>query len=59
MGAVTKRRHHKRQEEGKRKKKKSAFGRENAKLRNTAVKEKDGCSMTGCMTGCNYASSFT
>ena len=38
--------------------KKNPFGREYAELKITALKRRDGCSMTGCMTDCNYACPF-
>lgn len=50
MGAMTKRRHHMQRE-----KKRPPFLARNAELKNTALKRRDGCSMTGCMTDCNYA----
>ena len=37
---------------------KGPFGGENAELKNTALKGRDGCSMTRCMTDCNYPSPF-
>lgn len=37
---------------------KGPFGRENAELKNTALKRRDRCSMTRCMTDCNYPSPF-
>lgn len=36
-------------------KKRPPFLARNAELKNTALKRRDGCSMTGCMTDCNYA----
>ena len=50
MGAVTKRRHHMRG--------KAPFGQENAELKNTPLKRRDGCSVSRCITDCNYTSLF-
>lgn len=48
MEAATKRRQHTRG--------KGRFGAENAELKNTALKRRDRCSMSRCMSYCNYPS---
>lgn len=49
-GGMTKRRHHMWG--------KGPFGRENAELKNSPLKRRDGCSMTRSMSDCNYPSFY-
>lgn len=50
MEAATKRRQHTRE--------KGSFAAENAELKNTALKRRDGCSVSRCMSDCNYPSLY-
>lgn len=52
MEAATKRRQHTRGEKGR-------FGEENAELKNTALKRRDGCSTSRCMSDRNYPSLYS